>query len=96
MLTIKEYTVESIRDPYGILSGQRYEFRFDLDVPEEDELYVENGVYVKTVFMVDGEQSRILSYHFYEASTDRYLDFDMEPEEEEALAAFCKEHLAED
>ncbi|UVI30131.1 DUF6509 family protein [Paenibacillus spongiae] len=95
MLTVKKYNVEAVVDPYGILSGQRYEFQLDLDIPEEDELYSENGVYLKVIFMVDGEQSRILSYHFYEITTNQYLDFDMEPEEEEALTAYCREHLPE-
>ncbi|MGZ9585787.1 DUF6509 family protein [Paenibacillus marinisediminis] len=95
MLNIKEYSVEPIRDPFGILSGERYEFVLDLDVPEEDELYSENGVFIRAIFMVDGEVSRIAKYDFYEGSTNEYLDFDMEPEEEEAVAAFCKEHLPE-
>ncbi|MFF3921052.1 DUF6509 family protein [Paenibacillus lactis] len=92
MLTIKEYSVELIQDPFGILAGQRYEFVCDLDVPEEDELYSEQGVYLRVIFLKDGADSRIVKYDFYERTTDRYLDFDMEPEEEEELAAFCKEH----
>lgn len=95
MLTIKEYTAEFVKDPFGILAGKRYEFVFDLDVPEDDELFRESGVYLRVIFLSDEDQSRIVKYDFYERTTDLYLDFDMEPEEEEQLAAFCKENLPE-
>ncbi|WP_054954696.1 DUF6509 family protein [Paenibacillus dakarensis] len=95
MLTIKEYTAELVKDPFGILPGKRYEFVFDLDVPEEDELFRENGVYVRVIFLVDEGQSRIVKYDFYERTTDAYLDFDMEQDEEEQLTAFCKDNLPE-
>lgn len=95
MLNIKEYSVELVKDPFGILSGERYEFLIDLDVPEDDELYSENGVYVRVIFAVDGDQLRITKYDFYEKTTDLYLDFDMEEDEEAALTTFCKEHYVE-
>lgn len=95
MLTIKEYSVELVKDPFGILTGKRFEFVCDLDVPEDDELYSEQGIYLRVIFLDDEERSRIVKYDFYERTTDQYLDFDMEPEEEEQLAAFCREHLQE-
>lgn len=93
MLEIKEYSAEFVKDPFGILSGKRYEFVCDLEVPEEDELYRENGVYIRAIYLAD--EARIVKYDFFERVTDQYLDFDMEPEEEEQLTAFCKEHLPE-
>ncbi|MFC7678763.1 DUF6509 family protein [Paenibacillus sp. GCM10028914] len=95
MLTIKEYTAEFVKDPFGILPGKRYEFVLDLDVPEEDELFRESGVYLRVIYLVGEDQSRIVKYDFYERTTDLYLDFDMEPEEEEQLTAFCRENLPE-
>ncbi|MCD9022108.1 DUF6509 family protein [Cohnella silvisoli] len=95
MLTIAEYSVELVKDPFKILSGKRYEFKLDLEIEEDDELYSENGIYVKVVYKVDEEQGSIVTYDLIEKSTDRYLDLDMEAEEEEALAAFCKEHCSE-
>lgn len=95
MLTIKQYSVEELKDAFGILAGKRYEYVLDLDVPDDDELYTENGVYIKLVYMVDGDQARIVTYHIYESVTDQYLDYDLEPEELEQLMIFCKEHLPE-
>ena len=95
MLNIKGYTAEYVKDPFGILTGDRYEFLIDLDVPEDDELYSDNGVYARVIYMVNGEEMKIVKYDLHEKTTNQYLDFDMELDEEEALAAFCKEHLPE-
>ncbi|XID91296.1 DUF6509 family protein [Paenibacillaceae bacterium WGS1546] len=95
MLTITEYSVERVKDPFGILPGERYEFVLDLELDEEDELNTGNGVYVKAVYKVDGEQGSVVHYGLYEKSTDRYVDAELEDAEEEALAAFCKSHYAE-
>ncbi|MFC5403426.1 DUF6509 family protein [Cohnella soli] len=97
MLAVLEYSVELVKDPFQILAGKRYEFLIDLDLDleEGDELYTEKGVYVKAVYKVDGEQGSVVSYSLRERVTDRSLDFDLEEEEEVALAAFCKEHYAE-
>ncbi|MFC5471024.1 DUF6509 family protein [Cohnella suwonensis] len=97
MLSVEEYSVELVKDPFQILAGKRYEFLIDLDLDleEGDELYTDKGVYVKAVYKVDGEQGSIVNYSLLERVTDRPLDFDLEDEEEEALAAFCKEHYVE-
>ncbi len=95
MLTITEYSVELVKDPFQILSGKRYEFLLDLELEEDDELYSEKGIYIKVIYKVEEDQGSIVNYDLIEKTTDRYLDLDMETEEEEALAAFCKEHYAE-
>lgn len=92
-MNVTTYSVDLVKDPFGILSGKRYEFKLDLEVPEDDELYTEQGVYVRAIFVVDGEESRIAKYDFYENTGHQYLDFDMEPEEVEILEAFCREHI---
>ena len=96
MLTITEYSVELVKDPFGILSGTRYEFIMDVDVSEEDELFTENGVYVKVVYKSDEERSGILTCDLYERITHKYLDVEVDDDEKEVLAAFCKENLPED
>ncbi len=96
MLTITEYSVELVKDPFQILSGKRYEFLLDLDLEEDDELYSANGIAIKAVYKVDAEeQGSIVNYDLIEKSTGKYLDLDMEAEEETALAAFCQEHYSE-
>lgn len=95
MLTFTSYTVENVRDPFGILSGKRYEFVINLDVPEDDELYEENGVSARVIYKVEGEEGSLVSYDLLETTTGRLLEFDMEADEEAALAQFCKEHVAE-
>ncbi|MBC8081128.1 MAG: pullulanase [Gorillibacterium sp.] len=95
MLTITNYTVELIKDPFGILTGKRYEFILDLDIPEEDELYSPSGVYARVVLKVDGNKTSMISNDLLERSTQRILDFDMEEDEEQVVMAFCKEHLPE-
>jgi hypothetical protein len=95
MLTITEYSAEQVKDPFGILSGKRYEFLLDLDIPEDDELHSEHGIYVKLIYKVEEDQGSIVMYDLIEKTTNRILDFDVEEEEEAELAAFCKEHLPE-
>ncbi|MDQ6421239.1 DUF6509 family protein [Paenibacillus sp. LHD-117] len=93
MFKITEYTVEKIRDPYGILPGERYEFMLDLEVDEDDELYQEEGVRLRVVYMKENDSSRIVKYEFLIAASNHYLDMEMEEEEEQAVDAFCKEQL---
>jgi hypothetical protein len=95
MLTISSYTVELIKDPFGILSGKRYEFLLDLDVPEDDELYSENGMYVRALYLIDENKSVLMKYEIFEKNTEKYQDFDLEDDEVEVLAAFCKANYME-
>lgn len=95
MLTFKGYNVEDVKDPFGILTGKRYEFLIELDIPEDDELYVENGVTARAIIKVVDEQTSMVSYELQETTTGELLDFDLEEDEEEALLLFCKEHLPE-
>ncbi|MEK3900287.1 MULTISPECIES: DUF6509 family protein [unclassified Paenibacillus] len=93
MLTFTSYTVENVRDPFNILSGKRYEFVVNIDVPEDDELYVENGVSARVIVKVEEEQTSMVSYDLLETSSGQLLDFDMEDDEEAALLQFCTEHV---
>ncbi|MFF2877113.1 DUF6509 family protein [Gottfriedia sp. NPDC057991] len=93
MLTITEYTVEEIKDPFGIIEGDRYEFILYINVPEDDELYNEKGIYIKALFGVKGDESKLIKYDLYEAESNQYLDFDLEEDEEKEVFKFCKTHL---
>jgi hypothetical protein len=95
MLTIADYSVELIKDPFGILTGKRYEFIMDLEVAEDDELYSESGLFIRALFLVEDSQSRIIKYEIFEKNTEKYLDFDLEDDEITVVAAFCNEHYIE-
>ncbi|MDF9839895.1 MULTISPECIES: DUF6509 family protein [unclassified Paenibacillus] len=95
MLTFTSYTVEDVRDPFGILSGKRYEFVINLDIPEEDELYEESGVSVRAIVKAEAGEAVLVTYDLLETTTGKLLEFDLEDEEEAELAQFCKEHLPE-
>ncbi|GIO52128.1 DUF6509 family protein [Paenibacillus cineris] len=95
MLTITEYEAEKIKDPFRILQGTRYEFKLDIEVPDDDELYTENGLYVRVIYKVDEDQSAIVKYEIYEKTTGQYLDFELEDDEVELLENFCRDHLDE-
>jgi hypothetical protein len=95
MLTFTSYSVELIKDPFGILSGERYEFLLDIEVPEDDELYSENDLYIRVIYRVEEGNSGIVKYEIFEKKTQRYLDFDLEDDEIAVVEAFCKEHLSE-
>lgn len=95
IFTITDYSVEKLQDPFGILTGDRYEFYLGIEVEEDDELFTEKGSYIKIIFTVNEGEGKITQYHFYENETDQYIDMEMEEDEEKAVHAFCMEHLPE-
>lgn len=94
-MNITEYTVEEIKDPTGILSGNRYEFILTIEVPEDDELYNEHGLQLKVLYLVEEKQTKIINYHFFDSLENKYLEFGLEDEEEELVSGFCREHYLE-
>ncbi|CAM4395819.1 DUF6509 family protein [Paenibacillus tarimensis] len=94
-LDISEYSVEYVKDPFGIITGKRYEFILDLTIDEDDELYSPQGVYARVIFGVEEEGSRIVKYDLLERTTDRYLEFDLDDEELQELETFCRTHYTE-
>jgi hypothetical protein len=95
IVNITEYTVELIKDPTGILRGNRYEFFLNIDVPEDDELYHENGLQLKVLYFADDNEKKILNYNFYDSSENKYLEFALEEEEEKLVNDFCSNHFQE-
>ncbi|TDF93882.1 pullulanase [Paenibacillus piri] len=92
-MTITAYSVEQVKDPFAILPGERYEFKLDIEVPEDDELYSEQGLYVRVIYRVEEGRTGVVKYEIFERETEHYLDFDLEEEEEALIDGFCKEHL---
>lgn len=92
-MKIISYTIEQIKDPTGILTGERYEFFLDIEVDEDDELFSENGASLRVLFYKDNNVSRILNYHFLAA--DQILDFALDEDEEKIVAEFCNAHYTE-
>ncbi|MNO94919.1 hypothetical protein D3C76_865490 [compost metagenome] len=95
MLTITKHTVKLIKDPFNILTGTRYEFILEVDVEEDDELYLENGLNVRVIYSVDEGKSTIVKYELLERTSERYVDFELEEDEIEVLDTYCKEHVME-
>lgn len=94
-LNITEYTVEQIKDPTGILQGDRFEFFLTIEWDEEDELAAEENLQLKVLFYIDEKESKILDYHFYNSLDNKYLDFGLEDEELLELNTFCNKHYME-
>ncbi|MDQ1001960.1 hypothetical protein QFZ28_002360 [Neobacillus niacini] len=92
-MNITGHTIEKLVDPFGLLSGDRYEFFLEIDVEEEDELYSEKGVGIKVLFVVDEKGARISHYHLYERGTDKVLDFALEEDEELTVFNYCKGNI---
>ncbi|PAE40040.1 DUF6509 family protein [Bacillus sp. 7884-1] len=92
-LNITGHTVERLVDPFGLLSGDRYEFFLELEIDEEDELFSDKGIGMKVLFVVDEKGSRISHYHLYERGTEKILDFALEEDEESFVFDYCKENI---
>ncbi|WP_017755149.1 DUF6509 family protein [Calidifontibacillus oryziterrae] len=92
-MKIIEHKVEKLVDPTGILTGERYEFILSIEVPEDDELYSEKGIYVRVIYVHDETETRIAQYSIHENETNAYIDFELEDDELELIFNYCKEKL---
>ncbi|KAB7704231.1 pullulanase [Bacillus aerolatus] len=91
-MEITHHTVEKIEDPFGLLTGERFEFQLYANVDEDDELHSESGFYIRVLYLVDGEEEKIIHYHIHDRATGNVLDFELEEEEVELVAAYCRTH----
>ncbi|KEF37762.1 hypothetical protein M670_03066 [Schinkia azotoformans MEV2011] len=92
-MEITSHTVEKIEDPTGILIGDRYEFILQIEVPEDDDLYSEKGVYLKAIIAAVDDAVRVAQYQFFENVTNKYIDLELEDDEKEFIADYCKQQL---
>lgn len=96
-MNITGHTVELLEDPFGLLTGNRFEYFLNIEVDEEDELYTEKGLLLKVLFLVNGDERRILQSYFIEQETEKVLDFELEDDEAVQVKNYCEENLpAED
>ncbi|MCA1058665.1 DUF6509 family protein [Rossellomorea aquimaris] len=92
-MNITNHHVEELKDPTGILSGDRYEVMLDVEVPEDDDLYSEQGIYIKAIFVRDENGARIVQSTIIERNTETIMDFELEEEEESLILQYCQEHI---
>jgi hypothetical protein len=92
-MNIIGHTVELLEDPFGLLTGDRYEYFLNIEVDEDDELYTDKGLLLKVLFLVEGDQSRILQSYFIEQATEKVLDFELEEDEVDQVKAYCDQNL---
>lgn len=95
-LNITGHTVEKLEDPFGLLSGDRYEFFLELEVDDEDELYSDKGIGLRAIFVSDENGNKITNSYLYERGSEKVLDFELEEDEEELVIAYCKENAKEE
>ncbi|MDQ1145445.1 hypothetical protein QE429_002272 [Bacillus sp. SORGH_AS 510] len=94
-MNITGHEVEKLEDPFGLLSGERYEFFLELEIDEEDELYSENGIGLKVIYVTDENEDKITNYYFYERGSEKVLDFALEVDEEALVLSYCKENAVD-
>lgn len=92
-MNIIQYTVSELKDPTGILSGERYEFHLFLEFEDDDELLEEDAAGIRTIYVVDGEADKIMATYFFKKGTEQALDFELEDEELEEVLVFCRENV---
>jgi hypothetical protein len=91
-MNITGHTVEKLEDPFGLLTGDRYEFLLNIEVDEEDELYTEKGLGLRVIYVDEEGKDKISQYHFFEGETGKYFEFSLDDEEEELVIAYCRMH----
>ncbi|MEH7075379.1 DUF6509 family protein [Neobacillus drentensis] len=94
-LNITGHSVEKLEDPFGLLSGDRYEFFLDLDVDEEDELYSDKGIGLRTIYVNDENGDKITNFYLFEQGSETVLDFALEEDEEALVLAYCRQNAGE-
>lgn len=95
-MKITGHTVELLEDPFGLLTGDRYEYFLNIEVDEDDELYTDKGLLLKVLFLVDENNSRILQSYFIEQETEKVLDFELEDDEAKLVKEYCEQNLQAD
>lgn len=95
-MQIESYEVERIKDPTGIIKGDRYEFLVGLVYDEEDELFEESSsIDVRIIFADDANGQRIVQANFVDRSSGKVLDFELEEDELNELQEFCSARYQE-
>ena len=93
MMDITNYSMAEIKDPTGIMVGNRYEFLLDIEVDEDDELYTASGLELRVILAVDEKSARLAQYHIIDKQSRNILEFGLDEEEEQEVLDFCKEKV---
>lgn len=95
-MQIESYEVERMKDPTGIIEGDRYEFLVGLVYDEEDELFEESSsIDVRIIFADDTKGQRIVQANFIDRQSGKVLDFELEEDELNELQEFCSARYQE-
>ncbi|ETP70164.1 pullulanase [Planomicrobium chinense] len=92
-MEITNFGFNQLKDPTGIIEGERYEFLLDVEVEEDDELFTEGGLELRVILAVEGDGARIAHYNFADKMSREVLEFGLEEDEEAEVLAFCKDKL---
>lgn len=92
-MEIISHTYEEIIDPTGILEGKRYEFFLSIEIDEEDEIYSENGLFIRAIISELNREIKVAQAHFIERESDKVLDFSLEEDEMEMVQKYCQNKL---
>ncbi|MDN7246824.1 DUF6509 family protein [Planococcus shenhongbingii] len=92
-MKITNFSFHQIKDPTGIIVGDRYEFLLDVEVDEDDELFTEGGLELRVILAVEENGARIAHYNFADKATRQTLEFGLEEDEEAEVSAFCHDKL---
>ena len=92
-MNITSFSFFEIKDPTGIMVGNRYEFLLDVEVDEDDELYTAGGLELRVILAKDENGERIAHYNFIDKLTRGALEFALEDDEEAEVLAYCTEKL---
>ncbi|AXH99422.1 pullulanase [Sporosarcina sp. PTS2304] len=85
--------VEELVDPTGIIEGQRFEFLLTVQFDEDDELFNEEGTGLRLLYSVKDGQRKLLTYQFYELSTESVFDLEWDEDEQATAEQYCIEHF---
>lgn len=92
-MDITNFSFFAIKDPTGIMVGDRFEFLLDVEVDEEDELYTSGGLELRVILAVDENSARIVHYNFADKGSKEILEFGLEEDEEQEVLAYCQSKL---
>lgn len=90
-MEITAYSIEELKDPTNIIEGKRYELLLDVEVDEDDELYVDGGLEIRAIIGEINDDVKLLNYFIKERLSEKLLDFALEEEEEQMIIDFFKE-----
>ncbi|WP_214484136.1 DUF6509 family protein [Bacillus sp. SM2101] len=92
-MNIISHSVEKLKDPTGILVGDRYEFFLHIEVAEDDDLFSPEGLYIKAIFAVYEDDYKVAQYQIIEKNTNKYYDWALDAEEEIQVLNYCKQNF---